>query len=161
MGIHIFPVKDAKGNIVTNKEPFDSKAVPNGSLFRRKHGFVFSSPIPVGSSAIINLVVPYDSVKINELELINCKEGDAVDLKVLDTPQGHIQISMGVPPESITPSLMLNQFGFNVQLPAGFYRDVSNYDADLIKDMVVQVEYFNNGSQPITPIGNIVWHEIK
>ena len=151
MAVHIMPDRDAKGNVVSLSKPFPSKAVNEGSLFRRKHGFR-SVEIAANSSEVINLVVPYNLVKINQIEFINCKEGDQIDFKVKDTPTGAI---------SGIPNLILNQFGFNAEMPNGFYRDVSEYDADLIKDMAIEITYKNNSSESVVIKGNITYHEVR
>lgn len=131
--------------------PFAAKEVPAGKLFRRKHGFS-SSEISAGQTGTIILSVPYNTVKVNEFEFINCSEGDTVNFKVLDTPTGTL---------STTPNYLLNQFGFSCQMPTGFYKDFSQYDADLIKDMQIQIEYTNNSGSAKTIKGNIVYHEVK
>lgn len=130
---------------------FRKKYVAEGRLYRRKHGFK-SVEIPAGESRDIELVVPYDIVKINEVEFINAREGDTVDFKVHDTPTGTI---------STVPNLMLNQFGYACELPNGLYRDKSDYDADLIKDMKIVITYYNNGAEAYTAKGNIIYHEVK
>jgi len=145
-------------NEPTITAPFASKTVDGKKIFRRKHGI--TQDCPVGNTTF-EFVVPYDLVKINELEVVNGQAGDTVDLVVHDTPQGHIQMSMGVPPGSITPSAPLNQFGFDVALPDGFFHDESQYDADLIKDMKIVVTYKNNGSETFKNGMNIVYHELK
>lgn len=140
--------------------PFAAKTLPitGQKLFRRKHGV--SETVTAGQSKDIKLIVPYNLVKINKAEIINGKAGDTVDLKILDTPQGHIQLSMGTPPESVIPSLMLNQFGFDVNVPDGFYVDESNYDADMIKDMEIVITYKNNDISDRTVGINITLHEV-
>lgn len=147
---------DIKGSQINS--PFTSKTIDGKKVFRRKHGI--TKDCPLGNTEF-EFIVPYDAVKINELELTNCQVGDCVDLVVYDTPQGHIQQAMGVPAGSITPSLALNQFGFDVALPNGFFHDESSYDADLIKDMKIKVIYKNNGTDTIKNGVNIVYHELK
>ena len=151
-GVHVIPTRDSKGHITQLAEPFKSKATANGSLYRRKHGFIFAAPILAGESATLDLVVPYNMVKINELEFVDCNKGDAIDMVVHDTPTGTL---------STFPNAPLNQFGFNAYLSDAPYKDVSEYDADLIKDMVIKITYKNNSAEAITPKGNITWHEIK
>lgn len=151
MSIHIVPKRDAQGNIIQDVKPFAAKAVESGSLFRRKHGFK-SAEIAAGQSGTIELVIPYNQVKINEVEFTNAREGDTVDFKVHDTPTGTI---------STIPNYMLNQFGFDAELPNGLYRDKSDYDADLILNMKIVITYKNNGSTPHIIRGNITYHEVK
>lgn len=151
MAIHILPDRDANGQVLTHNEAFASKAVAEGNLYRRKHGFK-SEEIAPNSSGIINLVIPYDITKINEMEIVNGREGDNLDLKAYDTPTGTI---------SGVPNYMLNQYAFNLELPNGCYKDKSDYNADFIRDMKIEVTYYNNGSTPIIVRGNIVYNEVK
>jgi hypothetical protein len=137
--------------IVEYTTPFLPKKQGENKLFRRKKGFK-SSEIADGSTGTIEIIVPFPSVKINELEIVNGKEGAVLDFKVHDTPTGTI---------STVPNLMLNQFGFDVELPDGFYRDRSEYDADLIQDMKIIITVKNNTGSPYTCRGNIVFHEVK
>jgi len=119
---------------ITENNPFGSKTIHGKKLYRRKHG-AFNT-ILAGQSGAIDIVIPYDNCKINMAEILNCSNGDTVDFKVYDTPTGTI---------STVSNYMLNQFGFNVELPDGMYIDKSEYDADLIKDMKIEVIYKNNG----------------
>jgi len=130
---------------------FRKKYVAEGRLYRRKHGFK-SEEIAPNSSAIIELIIPYDIAKINQMELINAREGDNVDLKAYDTPTGTI---------SGVANYMLNQYAFKLELPNGYYKDKSDYDADFIKDMRIEVTYYNNGDTPHIVRGNIIYHEVK
>lgn len=130
--------------------PFSSKIISDGSkLYRRKHGA--NASIPANSSGTISLVVPYNLCKINKAELVNTAVGDTVDFKVYDTPTGTL---------STVPNLMLNQFGFGVEMPDNFYEDYSEYDADLIKDMKVEVTYYNNSGSARTVGVNFTLHEV-
>lgn len=133
------------------REPFASKVLPNGmKLFRRKHGY--KETILAGQSKGTKIVTPYDQCKINKLEVIGANPLDRIDLKVLDTPAG---LLTGV------PNYMLNQFGFNVVVSELLYSDKSDYDADLIKDMQVEITYYNDSSNDITVGYNIIFHEVK
>ena len=136
---------------------FADKVLPDGKkLYRRKYGIVLdnsSTEIAAGQTGTLSFVVPYANAKINKLEIIGGRIGDCVDLKVYDTPTGTI---------STVPNYMLNQFGFDVYINGPFYADFSNYDADLIKDMKIELTYKNKHStDSITPFANIVLHEVK
>ena len=145
-----------KGNLpaqvkAVEEPPFAAKVLPDGTkLYRRKHGI--TANIAANSTGIIEFNVPYSHCKLNELEVINAQEGDYVDLKVYDDPSGTI---------SGVPDLLLNQFGYGVYLPNGFYRDVSKYDADLYINMKVKLHYYNSASSARDIYANIVVHEIK
>ena len=139
--------------------PFSNKVLSDGSkLFRRKHGFRFTSSIAAGENDFIELVAPYSLQKINLVELLSCEDGDQVDFWVLDSDTGVYQASKGI--QSPVPKAPLNQFGFKTELPDGFYIDKSDYDADLIGGMIIKIIYYNNGQAAKTPKGNIVWHEV-
>ena len=149
-------------NLKTNEVetfPFSKKSLKDGpKIFRRKHGF--AAIVTGESTASIYFDVPYTKCKINGVEIVNTKAGDTVNLKVYDTPDGLIQQSMGIPAESITPSLLLNQFGFDVEMPDGEYLDSCNYDADLIGNMRIEAEYTNNDSSDRRVGVNVKLHEV-
>ena len=146
--------------IMQLESPFKPKSVGIGKLFRRKYGWKIENILP-GETKVIDINCDYPLAKINEIETVNSKVGDNVSLKVKDTPQGHVQISMGVPVENIIPNLVLNQFGFDCELPDGFFKDHSEYDADIIENMKISIEYKNNGSENFTARGNIIFHEVR
>jgi len=130
--------------------PFASKKIESGSLYRRKHGY--SGTVPANSTTTINIVVPYGKCKINGLEIINCSEGDSCDLKVLDSATGSY---------TTIPNYLLNQFGFNVNLPHGVYQDYSKYDAEVYIGMQLSIEYTNSTGSSKDLLINIPFHEIK
>lgn len=133
------------------REPFAAKVLPNGlKLFRRKHGY--KETILAGQSKATKIAVPYNQCKINKLEVIAANPLDRIDLKVLDTPTGTL---------STIPNFMLNQFGFNVIVSELIYSDKSDYDADLIKDMQIEITYYNDSAQDITVGYNVIFHEVK
>jgi len=137
-------------NVHSASYAFAEKVTYEGKqLFRRKLGV--SNTINAGQSGTLSLVVPYAAVKINKIEIINGAIGDAVDLKVYDTPTGTI---------SGVPNYMLNQFGTSVYVSEGFYVDESKYDADLIQNMKIELNYYNNGASNRTIYMNVVLHEL-
>jgi hypothetical protein len=150
MAIHVMPKRDAAGELASHQAPFKSKAVDGGMLFRRKHGF--NLLIDANSTGIITLIVPYAACKINQVEFVNAKVGDTVDLKVHDTATGTL---------STIPDYMLNQFGFAAELPDGLYLDKSDYDADLIAGMQIKIHYSNSSTDAHTIRGNITYHEVR
>ena len=132
--------------------PFDSKVLPDGGrLFKRKHG-VPSAAVPAGSSLTTLFTVPYAACKINEVEVLGCRQGDQVDFSILDTDTGAV---------SGFPSAPLNQFGFGVYLADGIYRETSRYDADLFAGLQLSMTYINNGPDAVTPAFNVLLHEVK
>lgn len=136
-------------NVVINQPPFSQKSTGEGKLFRRKHGAY--ATVNANSSGVIYIVVPYTRCMINKVEITNCNHGDQVDFKVYDTETGTI---------STVPNLMLNQFGFNVEMCEGIYIDESNYNASLIQGMKVEVTYKNNSGSSRRVGVNFTLHEV-
>jgi hypothetical protein len=124
--------------------PFKSKVLNMCKLYRRKHGYAVA-PVEIlaGESFTFNYVIPYPKCKINEIEIVGCKNGDTSDLLVY----------MG--------EVKLNQFGFNVALPDGIYRDTSEYDADLVAGLTVRVVIKNNQTTAQKYNINYTLHEMK
>lgn len=132
-------------------QPFADKTLADGSkIFKRKHGV--STSINASTSGTVELVIPYTQAKIDGAEIINCQFGDTADFKVYDNSAGTI---------SGVPNLLLNQFGFNVQMPDKIYEDSCQYDADLIQGMKIEITYHNNSTTDITVGVNFSLHEVK
>lgn len=129
--------------------PFASKELANGDkIFRRNHGYTHF--LTVGTSSF-EVVVPF-KCKINEAEVLYCPEGVSVDFKVLDTAAGSY---------SGVPNYMLDQFGYAVNVSKDYYKDKSDFEADLYPGMRIVV-VLNNTSAIEKTIGfNIVFCEIK
>ena len=135
----------------TNTSAFSSKTLPTGEkLYRRKHSSGWQTVL-ANSYTVLTISVPYDKAKINRAEIVGCREGDTVDLKVHDTPTGYF---------STVPFYLLNQFGFGVAMPDGIYVDSSDYDADLIKGMEIRITYYNNSDSDKQVAFNATLHEV-
>ncbi len=78
-----------------------------------------------------DLVIPYNTAKLNSLEIVWQPQGCTASFKVYDTPAGTI---------SGTPNLMLNQYGFDVGIAKDKHVEASEYEADTIKDMKLSCE---------------------
>lgn len=138
-------------NIAASNYPFASKILPNGrKIFTRIHGVVASVQ---NAPDNIDFVVPYPECKITGIEIVGGKLGDKANFKVLDTDAGTIT---GV------PNYLLNQFGFNVNVAPDSYEYISKYDADLIQNLRLRVEY--DATDELLPRNvyiNFILHEIK
>lgn len=148
--------KDANGDVVIKLYPFPSKTAGQYKLFQRLHGKV--QPVVVGVNTI-DFVIPYDLVKIDGMDITNALVGEVSDMIVLDTPLGLVQMSAGVPAESIVPNAPLNQFGFGVGMPDGKYEYASRYEADMYKDMVIRIVYTATVARNL--VFNFHLHECK
>lgn len=132
---------------VVMNPPFASKAIGTKKVFARMTGKKF--PVTVGLNTL-NFLIPKNEMKMNGVEITNGKVGETVNFKVLDTATGTI---------STIPNFMLNQFAFDVNLPDGFYSQKSDYDADVIKDLVIQIEITAVESRDLCV--NYLIHELK
>jgi len=132
---------------VNEAPPFSSKKIGSKKLYTRATGKAFT--VSVGSNNL-DFLIPYNEMKINGIEIVNGKVGEKVNLKVLDTAAGTI---------STVPNYMLNQFGFDVNLPDGMFVRESQYDADMIKDLVIRIEYTAIEARDVRV--NYLIHELK
>lgn len=140
-------VQTINPNLGSLRAPFSQKTANGMKLYTRATGV--SHAVVVGAN-VLDFVVPFNTVKFNGLEIVNGKAGEKVSLKILDTPAGAI---------SGVPNYELNQFGFDVNLPDGFYSRESNYDADLIKDLKVRIEFTAIEARNVGV--NYLIHELK
>lgn len=138
---------DSSGYPISLQLPFASKTINGKKLFKRIHGM--HKECVVGDN-VFEFVIPYNVCKITGIEMINGESCDDVDLEVYDTPTGLI---------STIPNLKLNQFGFGVCVSKDYYEHKSEYDADLYKDMKIEVHYH---AQVAKKIGiNFILNELK
>lgn len=130
--------------------PFCSKELPDGrKLYLRVHGI---SGAVSGAPDNLDFTVPYDNCKLTGIEIIGGVIGDTCNLKVLDTPTGTV---------SGEANKVLNQSGFDVNVAKDYYKRECVYDADLIKDMKIRVEYDSIAALPVNVYINIILHEVK
>lgn len=136
---------------VENTSPFADKILPNGSkLFKRVHGV---SQQVSNSLVNIDFSIPYANCKITGMEIISAVAGDVCNFKILDTPSGTI---------SGVANAQLNQFGFNVNIASIFYKHESNYDADLIQDLKIRIEYLPKDTSSTRDVFiNLILHEVQ
>lgn len=124
---------------VSETAPWNSKRTKDGKrIIRRKHG-LGTHDVRIDQINVIDFEVPYDHCKIDELEIIGCQKFDMVSLKSIG---GVFDI----------------QVGFDMVLPANYYNDKSDYDADLYKGQTIRLEY---KSETDKRVGfNITLHEL-
>lgn len=132
---------------VDEQPVFASKKIGAKKLYTRATGKIFTL---VEGANTLDFTVPFNEVKFNGLEIDKCKFGEKVSLKVLDTATGLL---------TTVPNYVLNQFGFDINLPDGFYRRMSDYDADLFIGLQIRVEYFAVEARNIGI--NYMLHELK
>lgn len=128
--------------------PFDAKVLENNKrLFKR---FIGMQYVLSQGENILLYTIPFPWVKIDGIEIINSSMLDVVDFEILDSTNGNY---------SGIPNLKLNQFGFNVNLPEGFYSVKSKYDSDLYYGMQIRIKYFSSNQKTIGI--NFDLHEVK
>lgn len=147
---------------ISKEIAFASKKIDiNGvekSLFKRVHG-LRSASIPAGVTGYLELTVPYPQAKFSGAEIFGTDHLDTLDFLILDTPTNTYS---GAPVETYGANFPLNQFGFDVEMPArGDYANTSNYDADLYYGMIVMCVYKNNSAEAKIISGNFWLHEVK
>lgn len=116
-------------------------------LFARNTGI--QQLLAVGANEI-EFIIAYPWVKILGLECINCEALDTGELRVYDNALGSY---------SGTPNQLLNQFGYSLNLAAGFYMRTSPFDADLYAGMVLKITYNSLSAKTIGI--NIIMNEVK
>jgi hypothetical protein len=134
--------------VIVNEQPvFAAKKIGTKKLYTRATGKTFN--LTVGEN-VLDFTIPFNEVKFNGLEIDNAKVGESVSLKILDTATGTV---------TTVPNYVLNQFGYNLNLPNGFYRRISDYDADLFIGLQIRVIY--NAIEARTIGLNYMLHELK
>lgn len=107
---------------------FKSKIISGGKkLFKRVHGVNQSCS---SGTNTIDFIVPYNQAKLESVEILWCPKGCIANLNVYDNSSGTI---------SGVPSLKLNQFGYDVNLREEYHVQKSQYDADVILGMKIEL----------------------
>jgi len=145
---------------VEQTPPFASKKIKvNGqlkSLFKRVHGI--NATIASGQTVNIDFTIPYSHVKFTGAEVFGCALGDTLNFTVHDDENNSIS---GAPTSSPGyPHYLLNQFGFNVEMPNDKYANTSDYDADLYSGMIIRCSYTNNGQNSKYISLNLWLHQV-
>lgn len=135
---------------VDRSDPFAEKTLSTGKkLFRRAHGV--QRTLVANADNVIEFTVPYAWCKITTMEIVGLTEMLKADLCIMDTATGSY---------STVPNYQLNQFGFNVNVSKDFYKDHSQYDADLYIGMKIKVVIKNNTANTPTIGVNFTLHEV-
>ena len=139
----------ANGNKTVEDTPsaFASKTIGTKKLYRRVHGF--QSTLTAGSNTIL-FTVPYNWCKITGMQVTNSEALDYVDLYILDSTTGTY---------SGVANYQLNQFGFTVQCSKDFYKNHSQFDADLYLNMQIKAVYYSQSAKTIGV--NYILNEVK
>lgn len=132
------------------RAPFASKVLPSGQkLFKRIHGVQYT--VAANTTQSISFTVPYIQAKIDGLQILGASLGDTANFKVYDNNLGTI---------SGVPDIMLNQFGFGVCLSKDFHVEESQYDADVIQGMKLELEFTNSTDSSVVIGANFILHEV-
>jgi hypothetical protein len=127
--------------------PFSAKVINGKKLYKRVIGItaavVSASPNDVIYTATLTWA------KMKEIQIVGSEVGDKVDLRVLDTATGTY---------SGYPNTVLNQFGFNVNLPSGFYSQQSEFDADVFSGLQLKFTYTSVSDKTIGI--NLIMNEV-
>jgi len=134
-------------SIITTSNTFTAKVSGIYKLETRNTGKSFS--VTTGMT-VCNFVIPYTKCKIDGLEVVGGEVGDTCDLFILDTASGTL---------STIPYYKVNQFGYTVNIPAGFYSREAKYEAELFVGLTISVEYTSISNKTIR--FNYHLHEMK
>jgi hypothetical protein len=105
--------------------------------------------LTVGSNTI-TFVIPYAEVEINGVSVIGSEALDVVSFSVLDSTTGTY---------SGHANAVLNQFGYNVNLPAGQYEYECAYTSTLYQNMQIQLVYTSISAKTIGI--NFILNQVK
>lgn len=162
MALGFKPGRDKDGQLKLKVEPFTAKTVlksdgSEGSLFKRVHGM--NGTVTASSTQSLVFTVPYITCKFSGADIFGVDLKDTLNFKVLDTDNNDVS---GLDVGTFGPNVLLNQFGFDVEMPGGGkYSNTSNYDADLVAGMKLVCEYTNNGLADKYIAMNVELHEVK
>lgn len=132
---------------VTSLPAMAAKTLGDKKLFKRVVGI--QAEVVEGDNNIV-WVCTFPWVKIMALEIVNSSFLDRISLYVLDTQTGTY---------SGVPNMPLNQFGFEANIPSGFYKHESEFDADLYSGLQIKIVYHSSTTK-IVGI-NFVMNEVK
>jgi hypothetical protein len=86
----------------------------------------------VNGANTINYTATFAWCKMIGMEAINGLAGDYASMYVYDTPAGTY---------SGTPNLLLNRYGYDLNIAPGYYEKKSQFDADVYVGMILRVIY--------------------
>ena len=141
--------------------PFSLKELPDiqKKIFRRAHGI--KAELIANGDTVIEFVIPYSWVKITTVEIIGLPKMMQVDLTIHADALGNFKTTLDQQISSGVPKLKLNQFGFNVNASSNYYKDHSEYDADLFQDMIIRIVIKNDSNLTGTIGINLTLHEVS
>jgi len=148
---------------VGSSPAFTAKTVLVGGvekkLYKRVHGA--NGTILAGETGNIDFVISYGHAKFTGANIFGSELKDTLNFYILDTATNAYSGAPISPEPTYYPNFILNQFGFNAELPAsGIYENTSNYDADLYMGMIIRCEYTNNGASDKYIALNAWLHEV-
>lgn len=154
--LHKYDKEDFEANFKTNSNKPScvtvtsaaSKTLPDGKKVYKRVVGVRASCV-TGPNDII-WAMPFNWVKFMGIEVAGCEVGDYMSLYILDTQTGTM---------STIPNYVLNQFGFDANMPKDFYKHQSEFDADLTLGLQVKIVYHSVSDKAIGV--NFVMNEVK
>lgn len=130
--------------MININSPYDSKVLLIDDvvkkIYARNTGIQFD--LAIGENTI-DFPIPYAWVKITGMEVINCEALDTVDLFIVH----------------IASNIILNQFGFNVNLTKDYHSSKKKFDADLYNSLQIRIKYYSKTAKTIGI--NFIMDEVK
>jgi hypothetical protein len=142
----------SQNSTVQSQPPYGAKTVVvsgvTHKLFARFTGIQATVNLGVNT---ITYTATYPWAKMIGIEVINCTALDTANLIVYDSPQGTY---------SGTPNAPLSQFSYNMNLPAGFYERMAQFDADVYAGMAIKIIYTSVASTANTVGINFLLNQV-
>lgn len=117
-------------------------------LFARNTGKLFA--VSSGVVTDLSYTATFPHVKMIGLECIGGEIGDYAELRVYDTPAGTY---------SGVPNLLLNQFGYELNVAKDYYVRTSTFDSDVYAGMVLKISYYSISNKTVGI--NYLMNEVK
>ena len=136
------------GNIIspatTNVQaqpPYGSKTIVVNGITHKLYSRFTGQQYPVNQGVnTLTYTVTYPWAKLIGVECVGCESLDIVNFAVYDNAQGTY---------SGTPNALLQQFAYSLNLPAGFYQRMAQFDADIYQGMVIEIAYTSKSAKTV------------
>ena len=131
--------------------PFAQKRHYDGrKLTRRIHGFKIDLDTS-GTEQTVKFTIPYVACLMTSTSVVDAIPGDKLQFSVLDSTAG---LLTGV------PNYRLNQFGYDVYPAKDYYEERSEYDAELVVGLQLEIKVTPVDTTARSVYFNITLHEL-
>jgi hypothetical protein len=144
-------VKVSSNVSVQSAAPFGAKSLIISGVLKKFYARNTGVQYALSSgSNLLEYTIGYPWVKIIGIECIGAESLDTAEIKVYDNSSGTY---------SGVPNVLLNQFGYTLNMAKDFYRRESPFEADLYSGMVLKFTYVSVSAKTIGV--NFIMNEVK